>query len=168
MVMGVAHFKFKNGKLFRGAGLLADDFRLIDADAKGGHMMVFLKAKAEEIIDRLARAFGGAIHESEIEGAFGRHFLRGHGFQKIHAGGDVRERKSGWVHFPAEGHHTGGGFSVSGGWRCFTQSDDTFAVSELDEDDLTEVRTLAPGNGPTVGQAEADNPELQLHLVIKR
>ena len=42
------------------------------------------------------------------------------------------------------------------------------AVGEFDEDHLMEVGAFASGDGPTVGEAQANDPELHLHMAIKR
>ena len=83
----------------------SDDVRRIDADAEGRHVMVFAETEFQIIVKRLARAFGGAVQQGEIQRAFHRERDLGDGLQNFHAAGNVGKGEFGSIERLDDGQH---------------------------------------------------------------
>ena len=94
-VAGVAQFQFQDGVGGGFGGFPADGIGGGDADAEGGDMPAFAEAEAEEIVEGLAGAFGGAIEEGKVQGAGGGRLPGGEGGEVSHAAGEIIEGEPG-------------------------------------------------------------------------
>ena len=159
--------EFEDGILGGGENLLANGLRRINADAERRYVMLFAKTEAEIIMDRLPGAFGGAVHEGDVEGTFSRHVAGRDGVEILQAAGHVAEGKPGGVHFREKGHDRVRRFMITGNGRCLAQSAEAVGRGEFDQGNLGRVAAAAR-DGPSVRELEFFPPVFEFHLVLRK
>jgi hypothetical protein len=121
-------------------------------------VLPFAKTQPEEIIDRFAGEFGGAVQQSNIHRALRGHIAGRDAIHVSHAARHISEGKSGRVELAQEFFDSVHGFTVAGNGRSFPETGDAIFFSKPDYDDGTIV-SAATSNGPSVDKAEVNPPE---------
>jgi len=129
--------------------------------------MVFAEAEPEEIVERLAGAFGGAIEQREVEGA-----LHGEGnfrdaLEKLHAAGDVGEGKPGGIELGEDGQDGLDGLAVEGRRGGFADGRDTSGIGHFHYHSPVDARSFAAGNFPRVSELELARAGADFHQQIQ-